>query len=97
MVFTVPLEVEKLPLYQCHKKVRAAKVIKEISDFERMNSQETEVIWELDNGQMVMVTSDLKFRGGPNPVGGYYVFYEDGFQSWSPAKVFEAGYLPCHE
>jgi hypothetical protein len=54
-----------------------------------------EVIWELDNGQMVMVTSELQIRGGPNPLGGYYVLYEDGFESWSPAKVFEAGYLRC--
>lgn len=25
-------------------------------------------------------------------VGGYYVLYEDGYESWSPAKAFEEGY-----
>lgn len=25
-------------------------------------------------------------------VGGYYVAYEDGYQSYSPAKAFEEGY-----
>ena len=24
--------------------------------------------------------------------GGYYVLYEDGYESWSPAPAFEAGY-----
>ena len=28
-----------------------------------------------------------------NPeVGGYYVVYEDGYKSFSPAKAFEEGY-----
>lgn len=25
-------------------------------------------------------------------VGGYYVVYEDGYESWSPAEAFEKGY-----
>lgn len=25
-------------------------------------------------------------------VGGYYVVYEDGYKSWSPAEAFENGY-----
>lgn len=24
--------------------------------------------------------------------GGYYVVYEDGYKSWSPAEPFESGY-----
>lgn len=24
--------------------------------------------------------------------GGYYVVYDDGYKSWSPAKAFEEGY-----
>ena len=26
-------------------------------------------------------------------VGGYYVLYEDGYASFSPAQPFEAGYV----
>src|SRR6266576_226320 len=25
-------------------------------------------------------------------IGGYYVVYEDNYESWSPAKAFEEGY-----
>jgi len=24
--------------------------------------------------------------------GGYYVMYDDGYESWSPAEAFESGY-----
>ena len=27
-------------------------------------------------------------------VGGYYVVYEDGYKSFSPASAFESGYTP---
>ena len=27
-------------------------------------------------------------------VGGYYVVYEDGYKSFSPAGAFESGYTP---
>ena len=29
----------------------------------------------------------------PQP-GGYYVIYEDGYESWSPEEAFENGYSP---
>jgi hypothetical protein len=84
---TVPLDTEKLPLWQCHKKVRGAKVVAVTT-----RGWDT-VVWQLETGQEVVVDSDLKFRGGPDPVGGYFVLYlEDGFQSWSPGPVFEKGY-----
>jgi hypothetical protein len=49
-------------------------------------------VWILANGNRIHVSEDLKHRGGDNPVGGYYVRYENGFESWSPAKAFEEGY-----
>lgn len=30
----------------------------------------------------------------PDLEGGYFVRYEDGYQSWSPAEAFENGYTP---
>ena len=30
-------------------------------------------------------------------IGGYYVRYEDGYESWSPAEAFEAGYTRVEE
>lgn len=32
-----------------------------------------------------------------NTIGGYYVRYEDGYESWSPAKAFEEGYTEIDE
>lgn len=85
-----------LPEYQSHKRVRAAKVVR-ITDNSGENCEsavpnDSFVIWHLDNDGFVHVSKDLKMRGGDNPVGGYYMLYEDGFESWSPAKAFKEGY-----
>lgn len=92
------MEDVKLPQYQCHKKVRAAKIgaIEHTGEPGR---------WRLD---LLMPAELEKEYFGPawqklevdqswlerfNPVvGGYYVQYEDGYASFSPAKAFEEGY-----
>jgi hypothetical protein len=33
-------------------------------------------------------------RGDMEPDLGYFVRYEDGYESWSPTKAFEEGYSP---
>lgn len=81
-------EAVALPRWQSHKKVWAAKIV------ERRVARDTED-WVLDNGGIIeRVKSDLIMRvpKDQQPVGGYYVRYEDGFESWSPAKAFEEGY-----
>lgn len=41
----------------------------------------------------VPVTVDVTYLRRHDPqVGGYYVRYPDGYESWSPAEVFESGY-----
>ena len=37
------------------------------------------------------VDAEFMRRNKPE-VGGYYVVYEDGYRSYSPAKAFEDGY-----
>jgi hypothetical protein len=37
------------------------------------------------------VTAAYVRKHGPE-VGGYYVVYEDGYKSYSPAEAFEGGY-----
>ena len=76
--------------YQSHKTVWAAKVV-EINPVDA-GKDLCGFVWSLDNGGYVPVTKDLKMRGGDYPIGGYYVRYEDGFESWSPAEAFEKGY-----
>jgi len=85
-----------LPAYQCHKIVHALK-IKAILNPNRDIDQE-------DDGERILTFADEGFEAGaftvdgaymrkhkPQP-GGYYVVYEDGYKSFSPAQALEAGY-----
>ena len=86
----------ELPEYKSHKIVRAAKVV-EVRDNSGENCEaamanDTFIVWRLDNGGYVHVSKDLKMRGGDDPVGGYYMLYKDGFESWSPSRAFIEGY-----
>lgn len=84
------MSIEKLPQWKCHKVVRAAKIlgVAEDSDPPRL---------QLDT---VPISDAPIPRGGLSPngllpanfIGGYYVVYEDGYTSYSPAEAFEAGY-----
>ncbi|MFA5381984.1 MAG: hypothetical protein WC356_02375 [Candidatus Micrarchaeia archaeon] len=77
-----------LPEWQSHKRVRADKIVASVSESPSMTGH-----WDLECGESVPVSLHLAHRvpEGVNPVGGYYVLYEDGYESWSPAKAFEAG------
>jgi len=77
----------EMPKYVCHKEVHALKI---------------ESLYESGHGHTMMVPADEGFgtiRLDENYVekhapqaGGYYVVYEDGYKSYSPAKAFESGY-----
>lgn len=75
----------EMPRYQCHKIVRALKIY--------------EVIIHLRGGwlhfdepfAMILFTKDWGQQYNP-VAGGYYVVYEDGSTSYSPAEAFESGY-----
>lgn len=69
--------------YQCHKQVQAGKIV------------------DVYNGNVIVLVGETQVAlhvGTPwitkhNPeVGGYLVQYDDGYQSYSPAKAFEEGY-----
>ena len=75
----------ELPLYECHKRVRAARI-----DCVANGDTDDATLF-LSTGAMVKVTQrwlDSKHA----EVGGYYVVYEDGYASFSPQKAFEDGY-----
>lgn len=76
-----------MPQYRCHKTVRAAK----ITDF-RHNGNFTApdlVLGEI--GAVVSMLAEWHNKHQPHR-GGYFVQYEDGYQSFSPAEAFEDGY-----
>ena len=77
-----------VPEYKCHKVVRAAK----IADIENVTVLKLEGV---ERGRCV----SFAWLEKHNPqVGGYLVFYADGYVSYSPAKAFEEGYSPlCNQ
>lgn len=89
----------KLPFYQCHKKVQAAKIseIRELvgpSDTNgRIVAEPSGYFWLRfgEIGASWNVHTEWMDRFKPE-VGGYFVLYEDGYTSFSPAKAFEEGY-----
>lgn len=74
--------------YRCHKVVQAEK----IADTRWFDGGfKYEVV--LEGGSIVPAPQGCPNNRTP-PVGAYYVVYEDGYTSWSPAATFEAGYKP---
>jgi hypothetical protein len=81
----------EMPRYQCHKKVWALK----IADI-KLNVPE-----KPSTGAMITPSEkgyapfsvDAAYMDKHKPqIGGYYVVYDDGYKSFSPAKAFEEGY-----
>lgn len=76
----------EMPKYKCHKEVHALK----IAMIEPHGSGA--LITPADEGFAPFdVDSHFMAKHAPEP-GGYYVVYDDGYKSFSPAEAFEAGY-----
>ena len=86
-----------LPLYRCHKEVRALKIREVvievvIDDAGRGEADRgASLMPEDQNFGAIRVDVDFLRKHDPTP-GGYYVIYEDGYKSFSPAVAFEGGY-----
>lgn len=89
-----------LPRYQCHKQVCALK----IEAIEPLPNPDTTgqsaassygaIITPVNAGYAPFeVTAEFVNRHNPQ-AGGYYVVYDDGYKSFSPAQAFEDGYNP---
>ena len=93
-----------MPQYQSHKKVWALK-IKEVIPADRPTIEELDRLLNGDRGTSdvgailvfdgyygpLAVSRDFVSKHAPQ-AGGYYVMYQDGYVSWSPAEAFESGY-----
>ena len=82
----------EMPRYQSHKKVWALR----IAAIETGGEEEDGVakIAPADEGFSPFRTQagwSERFNGSDDDLG-YFVQYEDGYQSWSPTKAFEEGY-----
>lgn len=88
--------MDELPQWQCHKKVRAAKVI----EVTREQGDNAPYSLRLEGDHVRYVDQNWAKRHGvwdpgvdvPKLAGGFFVEYEDGYSSWSPPEAFEAGY-----
>ena len=79
----------QLPEWQCHKKVWAFKIF---NILER-KGETGYVSYVLSDGASAVVYVSMEYVEKHKPeVGGYYVRYQDGYESYSPAGAFEEGY-----
>jgi hypothetical protein len=88
------MNTTEMPKYQSHKKVWALKIKSIVRDGEGENrdSDGTASITPKEVGYVPFkVSRDYMHRHRPE-VSGYFVQYEDGYQSFSPADAFENGY-----
>ena len=76
--------------YKCHKEVFASKIEDITEDEDRPHLY---AIWLESDGNPESVTVDNDWINKHKPqAGGYFVKYADGYESFSPADAFEAGY-----
>lgn len=82
-----------LPRWKCHKIVRAV----QIESITKSDDKYTiKPVIDDKNKRMGLIIVDSEFIEKHNPqVGGYFVIYDDNYQSFSPKEAFEAGYSPC--
>jgi len=94
--------IQPMPQYQCHKKVWALKIkeiqksfptIEELDEILNEGREPEGAILRFEEEGFLGLEVPQAYISKHNPqVGGYYVVYEDGYQSFSPAKSFEEGY-----
>ncbi|MCC7407378.1 MAG: hypothetical protein IT442_04860 [Phycisphaeraceae bacterium] len=76
------------PVYRSHKAVKAFKILAVLA-VDGENNKITSLLGK--SGQYCTVSDEWMHRHHPK-VGGYVVFYHDGYVSYSPAEAFESGY-----
>ena len=76
----------EMPRYKCHKEVHALKIAEVIT------YEGTTTIVPADEGYAPFAVSGEYYEKHKPVAGGYYVVYEDGYKSFSPAEAFEGGY-----
>lgn len=88
----------EMPRYRCHKEVWALKIVDVAHDIDaaKATGRETDgsavLTFEAPYGPLKVHHAYV--RKHQPAAGGYYVVYQDGYTSFSPAKVFEDGYTP---
>lgn len=79
----------EMPRYKSHKQVRALKINWMMLDPPNLGGG---VIVPEEPGYAPFRVEAAYMDKHQPEVGGYYVVYDDGYKSFSPAKAFEEGY-----
>lgn len=82
-----PDQYAALPVFQSHKRVRAARITWIARDGQKIRL-------EMRYGELnyrYFIDDEWLSKNHP-VVGGYFVVYDDGYTSYSPAHAFESGY-----
>lgn len=79
----------KLPRWQSHKIVHAAKILRRDGDDITLLIPGSA---EQENSSMVVKAANNMFARYTPVAGDYYVVYDDGYASISPRQAFEEGY-----
>lgn len=83
----IPSTQDGLALYESHKIVRAARITAI-----RTGDEGHTLVVDGGEASREIKPGDAYFARHQPQVGGYFVRYEDGYESFSPAAAFEAGY-----
>jgi hypothetical protein len=89
-------EPPNLPRWQSHKQVWADKIVAVAYPDTRVPPAESSLMLTLACGDKVIPQRRLE-TNGQQLSGGYYLVYDDGYESWSPAAAFENGYTRLPE
>lgn len=88
----------EMPKYQCHKQVWALKIKSVLFTAPKTDGnglsecgRSAEIVPEEDKYEPFMVDENYISKHNPKE-GGYFVVYDDGYKSFSPADAFESGY-----
>jgi len=80
----------EFPKYSSHKVVEAA-LIKNIGEFNAHTNCHNMAVDIAGETKVIAVPVEYVKKHTPE-AGGYFVRYEDGYESFSPAAAFEGGY-----
>jgi hypothetical protein len=83
----------QLPHYKCNKLVRAGKIDSIFPHSNPTPAWAATLVLILPDGKPCEFPASQEWLDKHKPViGGYFVLYEDGYQSFSPKHAFESGY-----
>lgn len=90
----IVIEVPVMPQYQCHKKVRAARIVEIHGNSDDSCDLQIDLGIGVERAKLT-VPDEWMMKHSPVLVGGYLVRYDDGCLSYSPEQAFEEGYKAC--